>query len=463
MLSTTLDQRIVALDQRLRGDASGPADPRYDALRRVDNAVFDAHPAVIARCLDAGDVNEALRFATGEGLDVAIRGGGHSLAGFGSVNGGLVVDLSSMRRVQVDPAARTARVAGGATAADLDRATQPFGLATPSATVSSVGVAGFTLGGGLGYLNRAHGLAVDNLVGATLVLADGAVVETSEEREPELLWALRGGGGNFGVVTEMVFRLHAVSIVNGGPMIWALDATEQIVDLYRDWLPQQPDDIYAFLAILTVPPVDPFPEPFRLRKACALMWCNTAPAERSSAAMDTFRAGVPPMLDGVGELPYAALQASFDSLAKPGLRGYSDGLVIDRLPEGAGRAYRHHGEAMPTPLSQTHVYPIDGAAGRPAMDATAWPWRDATFVQMITGLGEDRDEDAVLARWVTGFSDDLRGWARDGTYSNFLMDHGREVARAAYGTNYGRLADLKRRYDPGNVFHVNQNIEPVAV
>src|SRR5581483_4281394 len=232
-------------------------------------------PALIARCVDAADVAAAVEFGRDEGLDVAIRGGAHNAAGFATVDDGLVIDLSPIRYAQVDPDANVARVGGGATLGDLDHATHLFGLATPSGTFSTTGVGGLTLGGGIGYLTRAYGLSVDNLVGADVVLADGSVVRADEQSEPDLFWALRGGGGNFGVVTEFRFRLHPVRNVIGGPMLFALEDTEKVVQLYREWMPAAADDLYAFFAVLTVPPADPFPEEIRLHKVCALLWCNT--------------------------------------------------------------------------------------------------------------------------------------------------------------------------------------------
>ncbi len=451
----------AALDARLRGGAIGPEHPEYDQARRMHNQSFDTHPALIARCADADDVATAVSFAGTEGLELAVRGGGHSLPGFSSLDGGLVIDLTSMRSVKVDAATRTAAVGGGATAGDLDRATHAFGLATPSATVSTVGVAGFTLGGGIGYLNRAHGLAIDNLIGADVVLPDGSLVHAGEDSEPELFWALRGGGGNFGVVTELRFRLHAVRNVIGGPMLWPLQDTERILGLYGQWLPAQPDDVYAFFAVLTVPPADPFPPAIRLQRACALVWCNTAPPERANAALDAFRAAAPaPLLDAVAELPYPALQTAFDPIAAIGTHNHISGQCFARVPDAAAAEFVRFGESAPTWLSFTHLYPVDGAAARPRNPDTAWPWRDAAFAQMFLGSSDEPGDDDELRDWACGFAAALAPHAIGGTYSNFVMNEGHERARAAYGDNYQRLTEIKARYDPDNRFHLNQNIKP---
>ena len=287
---------------------------------------------------------------------MAIRAGAHNAAGFGSVDDGLVIDLSALRYTQVDPQAKIARVGGGATLGDLDHATHAFGLATPSGTFSTTGVGGLTLGGGIGYLTRRYGLSIDNLIGADVVLADGSFVRADEKNEPDLFWALRGGGGNFGAVTEFRFHLHPVSQVFGGPMLFALEDTEKVVQLYREWLPQADDDLYAFFAVLTVPPADPFPEEIRLHKVCALIWCNTSTEEKSTAALDAFRAVAKPVLDGVGPVPFPALQSAFDPLVPFGTRIYWRAHFIQDMPDEAAAEYVKFGESAPTwTLADAHL------------------------------------------------------------------------------------------------------------
>ncbi len=409
MTTSTGSANLVArLDTRLYGNAIGPEHPDYERARRGHNLSIDRRPAVIVRCAGAEDVSTAVRFATAEGLELAVRGGGHSIAGFCSLDGGLVIDLTSMRSVYVDAAARTVAAGGGATAGDLDRATHELGLATPSATVSTVGMAGFTLGGGIGHLVRAHGLAADNLIGAEVVLADGSVVRTDADSEPELLWALRGGGGNFGVVTELRCRLHSVRTVTGGPMLWALTDTAEVLDLYQRWLPEQPDEVSAFLAVMVVPPADPFPEPIRLRPVCALVWCNTAPPEQANAALDAFRAAAPkPLVDAVTEIPYLALQTAFDSVAAIGTHNHISGQCYRNLPADAAVEFVRFGETTPHWLSFTHLYPLDGAAATAGDDHSAWPWRTAKYAQMFLGCGDQPGRDTQLHRWARGFADAL--------------------------------------------------------
>ncbi len=458
---TTSVNITTALGARLHGEVVGPADRRYDEIRAIANCCRASRPVAVVRCADADDVATTVRFAVAEGLPLAVRAGGHSAAGHSSVEDGLVIDLRAIDHVRVDSERRVAAIGGGALAGQVDRATHPFGLATTTATVSSVGVAGFTLSGGIGYLTRKHGLAVDNLVGADVVLADGTLVRAGEGGDEDLLWGLTGGGGNLGVVTELRMRLHPVSVVTGGPMLFPLERIERLVRLYRDWIPQQPDDIYAFLALLTVPPEGPFPDDARGRPACALVWCNTAPQERSEQALAAFRAEQP-LVDGVGRLPYPALQTAFDAGAAQATSGHLAGLLFEDLPDAAAAHYERFGTSQPTSICQSHLYPLDGAAARADRGDTAWPWRGAAFAQMfaaqspVTGCEDD------LRAWSTGFRDALAPYAMPGCYANFLMDEGPEAARACYGSNADRLSRLKRRYDPANVFRLNQNIAPAG-
>jgi FAD/FMN-containing dehydrogenase len=459
MTTAATTTAALQLARSLRGEVIVPGHPGYDAARAIDNHSRDSRPAAVVRCADAADVAATVRFAVAEGLPLAIRAGGHSAAGFSSVESGIVADLRAINHVRVDAERRIAAIGGGALAGQVDRATHPFGLATTTATVSAVGVAGFTLSGGISYLTRRHGLAVDNLAGADVVLADGSLVRAGEGGDEDLLWALRGGGGNVGVVTELRMRLHPVSLVTGGPMLFPMERAERLVRLFRDWMPQQPDDIYAFLALLTTPPAEPFPEALRLRPACALVWCNTAPEDQSNAALATFR-GEDPLLDLVAPMPYPALQSAFDAGAAAGKYGHLTGLLFEDLPDGAAAQFEPFGRSAPTPLCQSHLYPLDGAAARPGNTDTAWPWRDAAFAQMFAAIAPVPGLDGGLRAWAAGFQDALRPYAMPGCYANFQMDEGREAARACYGTNAGRLAQLKGRYDPGNLFRLNQNIEP---
>jgi FAD/FMN-containing dehydrogenase len=449
------------LGARLHGTATGPGDPGFDAACAIDNRSRQTRPAVVARCSTAEDVSEAVRFAGAEGLPLAVRSGGHSAAGHGSVEDGVVIDMRAINHVRVDATRRVAAIGGGALAGHVDRATHVQGLATTTPTVSTVGVAGFTLSGGISYLTRRHGLAIDNVVGADVVLADGSLVHAGEDGDSDLLWGIAGGGGNFGVVVELQMRLHPVSVVVGGPMLFPFERVERLVRLYRDWMPQQPEDIYAFLALLTVPPGDPFPEELRGRPACALVWCNTAPDDRSMAALATFRAEKP-AFDRVGRLPYPQLQSFFDVGAAAGKYGHLAGLLFEDVPDSAVPVYRHFGDSQPTALCQSHLYPLDGAAARPPGGATAWPWRDAAFAQMFAAVAPVPGHEPHLEAWSTGFRDALLPYAMSGRYANFQMDEGPDAALSCYGHNLDRLVDLKGRYDPSNLFRCNQNIVPRA-
>ena len=458
-MTTAAAKTALRLAPHLRGEMIMPGHPAYDTARAIDNRCYMSRPAAIVRCADSADVAASVRFATEEGLPLAIRAGGHSAAGFSSVEAGVVADLRDINHVRVDAGRRVAAIGGGALAGQVDRATHPFGLATTTATVSTVGVAGFTLSGGISYLTRKHGLGVDNLVGADVVLADGSPARAGEDGDEDLLWALRGGGGNVGVVTELRMRLHPVSVVTGGPMLFPLERAERLVRLYRDWMPQQADDIYAFLALLTTPPDEAFPEELRLRPVCALIWCNTASENQSNAALATFRRE-DPLLDVVGPMPYPALQSAFDAGAAAGKYGRLTGLLFEDLPDAAAAQFEPFGRSAPTPLCQSHLYPLDGTAARADSKDTAWPWRDAAFAQMFAAIAPAPGFDGGLRARSAGFRDALRPYAMPGCYANFQMDDGPEAARACYGTNAARLAELKSRYDPGNVFRLNQNIEP---
>ncbi|GAB91950.1 FAD-binding oxidoreductase [Gordonia rhizosphera] len=448
------------LGTRVHGDVITADDPRFDEARDIDNRAEKSRPAAVVRCLDARDVAESVSFAVAEGLPVAVRAGGHGAAGYGCVEDGLVIDLRAIDHVRVDTDRGVVAIGGGACAGKVDTTTHSFGLATTTPTVSTVGMAGFTLGGGISYLTRKHGLAVDNLVGADVVLADGTLVRAGEGGDEDLLWGLAGGGGNLGVVTELRMRLHPVSVVTGGPMIFPIEHTERLVRLFRDWIPQQPDDIYAFLALLSVPPDEQFPAELRMHPACALIWCNTASADRCNEALATFRAERP-VVDGVAQVPYPALQSAFDEGAAAGRYGSLAGALFEDLPDEAAAEYQRFGASQPTPLCQSHLYPLDGAAARPDRGATAWPWRDAAFAQMFAALAPVPGAEPALRAWANGFRDALRPYAMTGCYANFQMDEGPAAARACYGDNADRLARLKGIYDPTNVFRRNQNIAPL--
>jgi FAD/FMN-containing dehydrogenase len=451
---------IQTLGTSLRGDLIDPAHQEYAAARRVYNAMIDKHPAAIARCLDVADVIACVRFAAAEGIDLAIRGGGHNGGGLGSVDDGLVIDLSRLRGVRVNPDSRTATVAGGTTLGELDHATHAFGLAVPAGIISTTGVGGLTLGGGLGYLTRKYGLSIDNLIEADVVLADGSLVRASESENDDLFWAIRGGGGNFGVVTSFTFQARPVSTVVGGPMLWPLEQAPEVLAFYTELLANGPDELGGFFALLTVPPGPPFPEELHLKKVCGVVWCYVGAEADAKAALAPIRAKFPPALDGVGEMPLPALQAAFDGLYPPGDQWYWRADFVGAIPAEAVEAHMEYARKLPTWKSTMHLYPIDGAAARVAADATPWTYRDARFAQVIVGVDPDPANARTVRDWTVGYWEALHPYSLGGAYTNFMMDEGSDRVRASYGSNYERLARIKNRYDPSNLFHVNQNIQP---
>jgi hypothetical protein len=445
----------------MRGPVVSPTDLEYESVRPVYNAMIDRHPQLIARPVDAADVVTAVNFARRAGVDVAIRGGAHNGGGLGTSDG-MVIDLSLMRGVRVDPQARVADVAGGAKLGDLDHAAGGFALATPAGIISTTGVGGLTLGGGLGHLTRRYGLTIDNLLSADVVLADGSFVTADLGREPDLFWALRGGGGNFGVVTSFRLRLHPVGTVLAGPTLWHLDRTEEILRWYRDFLPAAPRELNGFFAFLTVPPVAPFPEHLHLQKMCAVVWCSTADAERTDELLAPVRA-LNPELDGVMELPYPMWNAAFDPLYPAGEQWYWRADYVREIPDEAVAVHAEWGARLPTWKSTMHLYPIDGAVRDVGPDETAFAYRDATWSGVIAGVDPDPASAPALRDWCVGYWEAQHPYSAGGAYVNFMMDEGADRVQATYGPHYDRLAAIKAAYDPDNLFHVNQNIVPAKV
>ena len=449
----------AALAERLRGEVIGEHDGAYDEARKLYNAMIDKRPRMIARCVDAGDVIAAVGYARENGLEIAVRGGAHNGGGLGSVDDGLVIDLSAMRGVRVDPERRTAEVLGGSLLGDVDHATHAFGLAAPSGIIGTTGVGGLTLGGGIGHLTRKLGLSIDNLISADVVLADGSFVTANEDQHEDLFWALRGGGGNFGVVTAFTFRLSPVSTIVGGPTFFAFERSAEILRWYREFLPNAPEDLNGFFAFLTVPPADPFPEELRMKKVCGIVWCYSGPAEGADEAFRPVRE-LGPDLDAIGEMPVPALQSMFDDLYPHGDQWYWRADFVKEISDEAVEAHVEQASRMPTWKSTMHLYPIDGAASRVGGDATPWAYRDAKWAQVIVGVDPDPASAPALKQWTVDYFDALHPHSMGGAYVNFMMDEGQERVQATYGGNYERLVQIKRTYDPTNLFRINQNIEP---
>jgi len=451
------------LRSQMRGEVIGPDDAAYDTARRVYNRMIDKRPALIARCVDVADVIAAVNYAREHSLTLAVRGGGHNGGGLGTCDDGLVIDLSSMKGTHVEPAAGTVRVAGGCTWGEVDHATHAFGLATPSGIISTTGVGGLTLGGGLGYLTRAYGLSIDNLLAVDVVLADGRLVTASKDTHPDLFWAVRGGGGNFGVVTSFLFTLHPLATVYGGPMLWNMDKAEEVLRWYRDFIVQAPEVLNGFFAFLTVPPGPPFPEHLHAKPVCAIVWCYTGPADKADQVFAPIRqlfGG--PALDFVGPLPYPALQGMFDAVYPPGDQWYWRADFVNELSDEAIATHIQHASSMPTMQSGMHLYPINGAVHRVGSDETAFSYRDATWAEVIVGVDPDPANAERIKDWTIAYWTALHPYSAGGAYVNFMMDEGQERVQATYRDNYDRLLDVKSRYDPTNLFHVNQNIKPAV-
>jgi FAD/FMN-containing dehydrogenase len=448
----------------LRGLVIARNHPDYEEARKLYNAMIDKRPLAIARCCDVADVMAAINFGRDNKLPIAVRGGGHNGPGFGSVGDGLVIDLSMMKGVRVDPAKRTVRVGGGCVTGDVDHATGAFGQAVPFGVVSTTGVSGLTLSGGHGYLSRQYGLAVDNLLEADLVLADGKFVTASEAENADLFWALRGGGGNFGVVTSFLFRTSPASIVYGGPIMFDLADATKVMRWYREFKRAAPDEFYIFLALQTVPPGDPFPQEHWGKKTCVLVICHNGQIADAEKDVNTVRSALPkPLIDWAQPMPYAALQSLFDPLLPKGLQWYWKGDFVNDLPDTAIDAHIAHAAKAPTPLCGMHLYPIDGAVHRQRSDATAWSHRDTKWSMVIFGVGPDPAMASILKQWARAYWEAVHPFNLPGAYANFMMDdEGEARVKAAYGDNYQRLATVKKKYDPSNLFRINQNIRPVA-
>ena len=449
-----------ALRPKLRGELILKGDARYDSARALFNAMIDKKPAAIAQCVDAADVMACIDFARTQKILLAVRGGGHNGPGLGSCDDGLVIDLSRMRSVHVDPVARTATVGGGAVWGDVDHATHAFGLAAVSGIISSTGVGGLTLGGGIGYLARQYGLTVDHLLAVDMVLADGRFVTADAERHPDLFWAVRGGGGNFGVVTRFTFRLHPVDTVLAGPIFWALEDAPAVMRAYESFIKEAPEDINGFFAFLTVPPVDLFPAELHLRKVCGIVWCSTADEARTSAYIKTAESWAKPLLSGIGPMPFPAVQRMFDGLYAPGMQWYWKADFVDHLSDEAITLHVQQAQKMPSLFSTMHLYPINGAVHRVAEGATAFNYRKTTWAKVIVGVDPDPANADMIRQWTVDYYDATHPYSAGGAYVNFMMDEGQERVQATYGANYDRLTKVKAAYDPDNTFHVNQNIRP---
>jgi FAD/FMN-containing dehydrogenase len=450
----------------LRGKLLRPGDQGYEEARRLWNGMIDKHPALIARTRGVADVIAAVNFARENNVPLAVRGGGHNVAGLASVDGGLVIDLSQMRSVRVDPQARTARAEGGATWGDVDRETQVFGLATPGGEVSATGIAGLTLGGGLGYLRRKYGLTIDNLLSVDIVTADGQFLKASESENPDLFWAVRGGGGNFGVVTSFEYRLHPV-----GPLVYSfvpvyaatpIERVKEILRVWRDFALEAPDEISSEAVFWSVPEAEEFPEMAWGQPVLILDSVYAGPAEEGERAFQPLRELGEPLLDLSEAAPYTTIQSAFDPLVPKGMLYYWKSLYLNGLGDEVIDALVPRAVERPSPSTMVDIWQLGGAISRVAADATAFGRRDAPFLFDLSSNWSDPADSEKNIAWTRAFWQDMHRFSYGGVYLNFpgLGEEKEELVKAAYGANYERLVAVKTKYDPGNLFRINHNIRP---
>ena len=456
------EKAVAELKGQVRGDVILPGDERYDEARKVYNAMIDKRPAIIVRCTGIADVIAAVKAAHADGLEIAVRGGGHSVPGFGTADDALVVDLGRMKGIRVDPAAKTVRAEGGCTWGDFNHATHAFGLATTGGIISTTGIAGLTLGGGIGYLTRGAGLSLDNLRSADVVLADGSFVTASEAENPDLFWALRGGGGNFGIVTNFEYRLHPIKNIVGGPMFFEVDDARDVMRAYDSYITNAPRELGAFFAWQIAPPLPFIPENRHGDTMCVLVVCWTGAPEQAKRVFAPLRDAAPVVAEYVGPMPYPALNSAFDGLVPPGLQHYWKAVFVKELTGEAIEAHMKHGPKVPVVNSTVHMYPINGAVHDVAPDATAFGHRDAKYAAVVAGMWPDPTQNEANIRWVRDYYKALAPHSEEGGYINFAAGDDMNRVGANFGRNYDRLRTVKAKYDPLNVFRHNQNIALAA-
>ena len=462
MNRNTVDETEVnGLAARLEGEILTAEDPGYDEARAVWNGMIDRRPELIVRCAEAGDIFEAIAFARERGLEVAVRGAGHHIAGHSVCEGGLLIDLSPMKAVEVDPKRRTARVGAGATLADMDGATQAHGLATPLGVNSTTGIAGLTLGGGFGWLSRVHGLTVDNLAAADVITADGERLRASEDENSDLFWALRGGSGNFGVVTAFEYRLHDVGPeVLSGLIVHPFDDAREVLDRYREFADDAPDEVNPWFVVRKAPPLPFLPVEVHGKMILILPVFVAGDMDAAKPLVEPLRAIGKPIADVVGPHAYAGWQQAFDPLLTPGARNYWKSHNFPALDDGALDSIVDYASRLPSDQTEIFVARMGGAMNRKPADATAYPHRNVEYLMNVHTRWEDPREDDGCVAWAREFFDRMTPYATGGVYVNFMPTDETERVKAAYGGNYDRLAQLKKRYDPDNFFHRNQNIAP---
>ena len=443
---------------QISGEVILPDHDSFDESRKVYNAMIDKKPGMIVKCVDVADVIACVNYARENNMLTAVRGGGHNGGGLGICDDGLVIDLSGLKFVRVNTAENTVRVGGGNVWGEVDHATHPFGLAVPAGIISTTGVGGLTLGGGVGHLSRKYGLTIDNLLEADMVLADGSFVTASAKQNADLYWAIRGGGGNFGIVTSFKFQAHPVKQVIGGPTLWPIEQTEEVMEWYHDFIHNAPEELNGFVATMVIPG-PPFPDFLHLNKYCGIVWCYVGDPDKFDELFQVVR-DKNPIFEHVGPMPYPAVQSMFDGLYPKGMQWYWRADYFTDLGPEARKEHKKFGSQIPTPFSTMHMYPISGAASRPGPTDTPWAYRNARYAGVFVGVDHDPANAEKLTQWAKSYQEAQHPYSSGGAYINFMMDEGQERVQASYGQNYDRLVEIKTKYDPNNFFRVNQNIRP---
>lgn len=445
---------------QIRGKIVKPDCSNYNEARKVYNGMIDKHPGMIVNCVDVADVMSCVNFGRENDLLISVRGGGHNAGGLGIADDALAIDLSGLKFVRVNTKDSTVRVGGGNLWGEVDHATHPFGLAVPAGIISTTGVGGLTLGGGVGHLSRKYGLTIDNLLEADMVLADGSFITVNANQNTDLFWAIRGGGGNFGIVTSFKFQAHPVKTVFGGPTLWPIEKTEGIMLWYHNFIHNAPDELNGFIATMTIPGA-PFPPELHNKQFCGIVWCYAGDMDKAEELFKPVLA-MNPLFAGVGEMPYPSVQTLFDAMLPSGMQWYWRADFFNEIPPEASAQHLKFGANPPSPLSQMHMYPISGAAGRVGKNETPWAYRDALYAGVIVGVDPDPAKAGQITNWCKSYWEALHPYSSGGVYLNFIMDEGQERIKASYKDNYERLTKIKQKYDPSNLFRVNQNIQPAG-
>lgn len=454
------DNMLNDFKAKFRGEIIQPSDTDYTKAKAVYNGMIDKSPKLIAFCIDSADVIAAVNFGRENNILISVRGGGHNAGGLGICDDGLVIDLSTIKNTRVDSKNKTIRVGGGCTWGDVDHAGHAFGLAVPTGIISTTGVGGLTLGGGLGYLTRKCGLTIDNLLEVDMVLADGSFVTASSNENEDLFWAIRGGGGNFGIVTSFLFRAHDIHTNYAGPTLWDISKTDEVLKWYRDFIIKSPNDLYGFFAVMTIPG-PPFPEELHGKKMCGVIWNYTGPLDKAEKVFRPIRE-LKPKFEHVGPIPHPSLNSMFDVFYPAGLQWYWRADFIKDIPDEAVAEHFKFGKNLPTPHSTMHLYPINGAAHKVGKNDTPWAYRDANWSQVIVGVDPDPANNEKITKWTKDYYDAIHPYSAGGAYVNFMMDEGEDRVKSSYKYNYDKLVSIKNKYDPKNLFRVNQNIKPTV-